>query len=78
MKLKKALTEYNSFVLDFYSDDCPPCIVQQEIILKIQKEEENDWFQCDVKAGEFQGYGGPKNLGDLLRVFLNWAEANQE
>lgn len=39
MKLKKALTEYNSLVLDFYSEDCPPCIVQEEILLKLQKEE---------------------------------------
>jgi hypothetical protein len=46
--------------------------------VKIQREEENDWIICDVKNGDFQGYGGPRNLGDLLRVFLNWAKENQE
>ena len=46
--------------------------------VQVQREEEDDWLQCNVKDGEFQGYGGTKNLSDLLRVFLNWAEENQE
>ena len=44
--------------------------------LKIQRTDENDRILCKVEKGNFQGYGGPFNLGELTGVFLNWAEDN--
>lgn len=44
--------------------------------LKIQRTDENDWILCKVEKGNFQGYGGPFNLGELIGVFLNRAEDN--
>ena len=41
----------------------------------LQREDEHDWITCNVKDGEFQGYGGPGNLAELLNVFLVWAES---
>ena len=43
----------------------------------VQRDDKNDWVICSVKDGDFQGYGGPENLGELLRVFLDWAEENE-
>ncbi|MCP4491890.1 MAG: rhodanese-related sulfurtransferase [Gammaproteobacteria bacterium] len=40
--------------------------------VKIQREED-DWLLCKVQDGNFQGYGGPGNLSELIHVFLNWA-----
>lgn len=44
--------------------------------VKIQRDDENDWVLCRVQAGDFQGYGGPGNLSELIEIFLNWAEEN--
>jgi hypothetical protein len=42
--------------------------------IHIQRENEDDWVVCSVKDGEFQGYGGLENLGELLSIFLDWAD----
>ncbi len=44
--------------------------------IKVQKEDEDDWILCKVEDGIFQAYGGPRNLEDLLGIFLDWAESN--
>ena len=44
--------------------------------LKLQRADEHDWVACKKEAGIFHGYCGPKNLEELLTIFLNWAEAN--
>lgn len=36
---------------------------------------ERDWIECRVQAGQFQGFGGPNNLEELLTRFLDWAES---
>lgn len=35
---------------------------------------ENDWVYCSVKAGLFEGFGGPFNLPELIQIFKNWVE----
>ncbi len=35
----------------------------------------NDWLYCIVKNQQFQGDGGVKNLIDILKVFIAWAES---
>ena len=42
--------------------------------LKVQRNDEDNWVICKVEEGNFQGYGGPENLGELLSIFLEWAE----
>lgn len=42
----------------------------------IQREDEDDWVNCKVVEGMFQGFGGPINLEELLCIFLDWAEKN--
>ncbi len=44
----------------------------------IQRFDEDNWIICKVEDGDFQGCGGPENLEELLSVFLDWAEANEE
>jgi hypothetical protein len=44
--------------------------------LKIQRNEEDNWVICKVEDGNFQGYGGARNLGELLSIFLEWAEGH--
>lgn len=44
--------------------------------VKIQRENEDDWVFCSVKDGQFDACGGPKNLKEILIIFLNWAELN--
>ncbi len=34
----------------------------------------NDWFFCEVASGKFKGFGGPRNLIDLIAVFRKWAD----
>jgi hypothetical protein len=45
--------------------------------LKIQRDDENDWILCRLQDWDFQGYGGPGNLSELIAIFLNWAEVNR-
>jgi hypothetical protein len=40
--------------------------------LRIERME-NDWIQCRVHAGKFEGFCGPGNLRELLLVFLSWS-----
>ncbi len=44
--------------------------------VKIQRDDENNWVFCKVEEGNFQGYGGTCNLGELIEIFLEWAEEN--
>lgn len=41
--------------------------------LSIRRSDE-DWFECRVEGSSFRGYGGSRNLRDILKAFLNWAE----
>lgn len=39
------------------------------------EREEHDWIHCSVSEGFFRAAGGPKNLEEMLNVFLNWARS---
>ena len=39
---------------------------------------ENDWMDCKVEDGVFQGHGGPANLEEILYVFYRWASQCEE
>jgi hypothetical protein len=41
------------------------------------RESERAWMFCQVSEGKFRGAGGPLMLGRMLRVFLDWARAEQ-
>lgn len=34
------------------------------------------WYVCEVINAQFVAIGGPRNLGDIIEVFLEWAEEN--
>lgn len=36
------------------------------------RKDEKDWHQCWKKDGVFHGWGGPKNLTNILEVFYEW------
>jgi hypothetical protein len=38
---------------------------------------EHDWIQCEVKNNQFQGYGGPINLIEILEIFSFWVTVNE-
>jgi hypothetical protein len=35
---------------------------------------EQDWVHCRVREGRFEGFGGPYNLTDILRLFRTWVD----
>jgi hypothetical protein len=35
---------------------------------------DSDWIRCRVRGGKFEGFGGPQNLGEIVEVFLSWAD----
>ena len=35
---------------------------------------ENDWLYCSRKDDFFEGFGGPFNLPEILKIFRNWVE----
>jgi hypothetical protein len=39
------------------------------------KRSDNDWINCLVKNGKFQGAGGSLNLLEILNVFKEWVES---
>lgn len=39
MTFKEAIISYDSLLLDFYSKDCPPCVVQEEILKDLQAKD---------------------------------------
>ena len=41
--------------------------------IEIQRAEENDWTLCRVEDGIFKGDCGPRNLKEVLRIFLEFA-----
>lgn len=43
-----------------------------------QQMSENDWIQCEVKDGKYNGAGGPKNLTEIIEIFINWTNSNNK
>ncbi len=39
--------------------------------IKIDRDE-NNWIHCFVREMRFEGFGGPKNLNELLNIFKTW------
>jgi hypothetical protein len=39
---------------------------------------EDNWCHCFLREGKFEGAGGPRNLINILLVFLDWAQACQK
>jgi len=39
-------------------------------------EPELEWIVCKVENKKFTGVGGPKELNDILKVFISWAKLN--
>lgn len=33
-----------------------------------------DWIRVRLEDDEFKGFGGPRNLGEIIRIFLRWAD----
>lgn len=36
------------------------------------RESEKDWYQCWKESGKFRGWGGEKNIVDIVYVFKAW------
>jgi hypothetical protein len=34
---------------------------------------DNNWIHCHIEKKFFKGYGGPRNLREILSVFTDWA-----
>ncbi len=41
------------------------------------ENDDQEWYSCRVEDGIFKGWGGPHNLGNILEVFLQWAETRR-
>jgi hypothetical protein len=40
--------------------------------IKIERSDE-DWVTCQIQESYFKGYGGPRNLTEILSIFVDWA-----
>ena len=40
-----------------------------------QSHQENEWMDCRIVAGTFEGAGGPLMLGPIIQLFRSWIEA---
>ena len=40
-------------------------------------DDQNDWILCRRNGMNFEGFGGPQNLDELLTVFFDWVDANR-
>ena len=38
----------------------------------------SDWLHCHRTESAFEGYGGPLMLGEMIAVFLDWAQEAAE
>jgi hypothetical protein len=43
-------------------------------IVEIENND-TDWLYCTVKDQKFQGDGGVRNLTEILKIFISWAES---
>jgi len=49
---------------------------ENRVFRNIEKEESQDnWYQCFLRDGKFEGAGGPCNLFEILCVFQEWAKS---
>jgi hypothetical protein len=42
--------------------------------INFEGKDKNDWYQCRVKNGDFEGHCGPARLSDVIAIFLDWAD----
>lgn len=39
---------------------------------------DSSWYSCSIKDLRYEGYGGTRDLANLIRVFREWAESAQD
>ena len=58
--------------------DLQATAIQGETFLEVREDrDEYDWVRCWVDADVFKGRGGPKNLGEILRIFISWSSGTE-
>jgi len=45
------------------------------VLQMIEERTDSDWVRLSSDGEVFRGFGGPRNLTELLERFLGWAEA---
>ena len=51
--------------------------LQGRVFTRVQADRsEDDWVRCWADENVFKGRGGPRNLGELLRIFAQWKDAD--
>lgn len=58
--------------IDLFDTDCLNRPFQQ--IARGDSESDQDWIYCKVESNQFLGTSGPKNLNEILGIFLHWAK----
>lgn len=44
--------------------------------IKIQRADDDDWVQCRIENGNFEGRCGPKNLKEVIGIFLDFTSTH--
>ena len=39
-----------------------------------RQDSETEWIRCWTADGQFRAFGGPRDLGRIVRVFREWVE----
>jgi len=71
--IKLSTIDNPGWALDIQLEDTPLASAPFQTV-DIQGTSENDWFFCEKSEFVFRASGGPRNLEDVLKVFLDWAE----
>ena len=40
----------------------------------IEERSATDWIRCSAGSGKFKGFGGPRNLAEIIERFIAWVE----
>jgi hypothetical protein len=52
--------------------------LQSHVFERLETErDKNDWFHCWIKDGFFEAACGPKNLEEVLGIFIEWAKTRK-
>ncbi|MDX9689459.1 MAG: rhodanese-related sulfurtransferase [Proteobacteria bacterium] len=50
-------------------------LADEDFQLDEKSFDDGRWYRCYIENGKFIAFGGPRQLEELITLFLDWAEA---
>jgi|SRR5882757_2307084 hypothetical protein len=45
---------------------------------EVRVDGDSDWYLCRIRNHTFEGFCGPRQLNEVIAVFLNWANGDEK